>query len=39
MRTRAHPLSRAIYDVRDDGNVEVDRVKPEGGGGPNYPNM
>ncbi len=24
MRTREHPLSRAIYDVRDDGLVTVD---------------
>jgi hypothetical protein len=24
MRTRRHPLSRALYDVRDDGLVEVD---------------
>lgn len=23
MRTRVHPLSRALYDVRDDGLVEV----------------
>ena len=23
MRRRQHPLSKAIYDVRDDGNVEV----------------
>jgi hypothetical protein len=23
MRTRMHPLSKAIYDVRDDGLVEV----------------
>ena len=23
MRTREHALSRAVYDVRDDGNVEV----------------
>ena len=25
MRTRAHPLSRAIYDVREDGLVQVDQ--------------
>lgn len=23
MRTRMHPLSKAIYDVRGDGNVDV----------------
>lgn len=23
MRTRRHPLSHALYDVRDDGNVDV----------------
>ena len=23
MRTRMHPLSKAIYDVREDGLVEV----------------
>jgi hypothetical protein len=25
MRTRRHPLSGAIYDVRDDGLVDVDK--------------
>jgi len=30
MRTRMHPLSKAIYDVRPDGNVDITQGERRG---------